>query len=118
MSRARLRSSRPRLAIRIAACTGLALLELAWADDPVVDARALGMAESMVTYCARLDVATAARYQQKAKLLVQGASEEAIAKARKSEAYRAAYDSVTDFTSKIDNRNAKLACTGSANRHK
>jgi hypothetical protein len=118
MSRARIRSGRPRLAIRIAACSCLALPALAWADDPVLDSRALGIAESMVTYCARIDAATAARYQQKAKLLVKGASEEALAKVRKSDAYRAAYDSVTDFTSKIDNRNAKLACTGSADRHK
>jgi hypothetical protein len=81
------------------------------ANEPSVDARALGIAESMLKYCARVDAADAGRWRQQAKQITQGAPEREIARLRASGEYRAAYVSVTDFVGKVATQNAKRACT-------
>jgi hypothetical protein len=52
------------------------------------------------------------------KQLEEGASKEAVAKARKSGEYRSAHDSEVDFISKIDPHNAHKLCSGTAARSK
>jgi hypothetical protein len=44
------------------------------------------------------------------KLLVQGASDQQLARVRSSDEYRKAYDSVVDFVAKIDPHKAKRFC--------
>jgi hypothetical protein len=92
---------------------GIALLlpVAATANEPSVDAHALGIAESMLKYCARVDAADAGRWRQQAKQITQGAPERQIARLRASGEYRAAYASVTDFVGKVATQNAKRACT-------
>lgn len=96
---------------RHVAAIALLLPVAAQADEPSVDAHALGIAESMLKYCARVDAADAGRWRQHAKQIVQGAPQPVIARLRASGEYRAAYASVTDFVGKVATQNAKRACT-------
>jgi hypothetical protein len=67
----------------------------------------------MLKYCARVDAPDAARLQEKVKRLVHGASDAEVARIRSTAEYRTAYDAVTDFVSKVDEHNARQACSGS-----
>jgi hypothetical protein len=91
----------------------LACASLAWADAPPPEARALGITEAILTYCAKADPSAAARYQEQIKLLVQQASEQTLAEVRKSPEYLKAHASVDDFIAKIDPHNAKRVCSES-----
>jgi hypothetical protein len=98
---------------------GAALFPLAHADVPPPDApppyaQALGIYESALKYCGPVDAESAAKLRERIKLLVQDASEDQLTKARDSDAYRKAYDSMEEFVSKVDERNAKHMCSESA----
>jgi hypothetical protein len=96
----------------LAACAGLAVAVCAFAGDaPGPDPRTLGIAESMLSYCAKVDRDTAAGYREKIKHLVQSASEETLAKVRSSSEYLQARASIEDFVAKVDEHNAKRMCT-------
>ena|ERR1700688_116632 len=94
---------------------GLAFGGAALADDsaPALDAKTLGVAEAMVGYCQKADPADAAKYAQLVKQIVNGQSDKVVAAVRQSDAYRQAYDSMTDFVSKVDEHNAKTTCSKS-----
>jgi hypothetical protein len=83
-----------------------------------VDARALGMTEAMLDYCAKNDPSGGAKVKARLKQLVQGASQQALAQARKSTEYHSAHDSEVGFIDKIDPRNAPRLCSGSVARKK
>src|SRR5258706_4443719 len=93
------------------ACTWLAVPLLVHADTPSVNPRALGIVESIVNYCGRLDPAAAVRLREQVKQLAQGASEQQLAEVRNSNEYREAYDSVVEFVAKVDEHNAKRVCS-------
>jgi hypothetical protein len=76
-----------------------------------VNARALGMGEALVDYCAQNDPKGAVKVRARLKQLVQGASREALAAARKSAEYRGAHDSEAGFLSKVDPHNAYRVCS-------
>ena len=78
------------------------------------DARALGLAEASRDYCAKADPPSLAKYQEKIKQLRQGASDDAMAKLRRSDAYRKAHDSMANFIVKVDEHNAKRFCSSPA----
>jgi len=78
-----------------------------------VNARALGMGEALVDYCAQNDPKGAAKVRARLKHLAQGASREALAAARNSADYRSAHDSEADFLSKVDPHNATRVCSAS-----
>ena len=78
------------------------------------DARALGVTEALLDYCAKSDPAGAAKVRNRLKQLTQGASTEALADARKSAEYHSAHDSEADFIGKIEPRNAHRLCSGAA----
>jgi len=99
-------------------CVGLALPPLALADGPPPSAQALAIAESVINYCGPIDPAGADRLRQMIKQLVQGASEQQLAEVRNSDEYRKAYDSVADFVGKVDEHNAKRACSESLAENK
>lgn len=89
----------------------LALTPLAFADTPQPNAHALGVAEGVINYCGPVDPAAAEKVRKVIKQLVLGASEQQLAEVRRSDDYRKAYDSVGDFTAKIDPHNAKRFCS-------
>jgi hypothetical protein len=83
-----------------------------------LDARSLGIAEAVLDYCAQNDPTGGAKVQARLKRLAQGASKEALDKARKSGGYQSAHDSEVDFISKIDPHNAHRLCSETAARSK
>ena len=101
--------------------TGLALQPAAAATHDETDvapaaapnAQTLGIMESALNYCANTDPASAQRLRGLIKQLIEGANDEQLAKVRQSDEYRGTYDSVAQFTSKIEPLNAKKFC-GSA----
>jgi hypothetical protein len=84
--------------------------ETSAAHGAAVNAQVLGTAESALDYCGTKDPAVAERLRLLIKGLVQGVSEEQLAKVRQSDEYRAGYDSVVQSTSKIEPANAKKFC--------
>jgi hypothetical protein len=83
---------------------------LALADEPAPQAQSLATVEAVLEHCAKLIPAAADRYREQAKLLTQGASEEMLAKVRKSEEYRESRDSTLESLAKVGEKEAKKAC--------
>jgi hypothetical protein len=88
----------------------LAALSLAVADGVSPNAHALAVAESALSYCAPLDPAAAEKIRRLITQLAHGANEKQLAELRSDDEYRKTYDSVVEFTGKIDPRNAKRFC--------
>jgi hypothetical protein len=89
------------------------LARIALADEPAVSAQALGTTEATLDFCTQVDPRNADRYQAQIKILAQGASEKALAKVRKSDEYKQAYDSTTEMFAGIKQRDAVRTCTDS-----
>jgi hypothetical protein len=102
---------RPVSWVALLACSWLVAPIGVFADGTGPDARTLGIAEGILSYCSKVDPTTAAEYQERVKQLVQGASDEALAKVRSSEEYQRARASLEDFVSKVDEHNVKRVCS-------
>jgi hypothetical protein len=99
--------------IIVIAAPGLTLAEEAAPDaKPGPNARALGMTEAILGYCAKVDPSAAVKYQERVKLLAQGAGEETLVEVRKSDEYQQGRDSVAELVGKVDEHNAKRVCSG------
>lgn len=97
---------------------GLAV-ESAWAGEAAaVNVQSLGITESVLLFCGPVDPEAAARLKEKIAQLLQGASDDAVAKLRGSDEYRKAYDSVTAFVGSVDQRNARRFCSESLAQNK
>lgn len=83
-----------------------------------LDARSLGMAEALLDYCAKNDPTGAAKVRARLKQLMDGASKQALAEARRSPEYRSAHDSEAGFVGKVEARNAHRLCAQSSARSK
>ena len=83
---------------------------LALADEPAPQAQPFATLEAVLEQCARLLPTAADRFREQAKLLTQGASEEALNKVRKSEEYQAARDSTLESLAKVGEKDSKKAC--------
>ena len=102
---------RPNTALRwMIASFALTVFGSAQADAPALDAQQLGLAESMLKFCGPIDPGASKRLGDKVSQLTKGASEETVSKARESDQYRHAYESVSAFTAQIDAHNAKNFC--------
>ena len=74
------------------------------------NAQTLGIMESALNFCATIDRASAERLRGLIEQSIEGANDEQLAKLRQSDEYRGTYDSVMQFTSKIEPLNAKKFC--------
>jgi hypothetical protein len=97
---------------------GLVFAGSALADGSAPDPGALGTIEALVGYCSKAAPAQAEKYQEQVKQLLKGQSEQEIAGIRGSAEYRKAYDTMAEFVDKVDQRNAKVACSGSVAQSK
>jgi hypothetical protein len=88
----------------------LMLAQPAGAAEPTVSAQALGQAEALLSYCSDIDPAAATKYRERVKLLLQGASEETLAKMRKSDEYQQSHDAMGDLFGKFDPESGRRAC--------
>jgi len=104
-------------AIALVACAWIATPASVFAGAQAPDARQLGVAESLLTYCSKVDPPTADAYRTRIKQLVQGTSEETLVKVRNSDEYRQARASLEDFVSNVNERNAKRMCTNGLKTH-
>lgn len=86
---------------------------LALADEPAPQAQTLATMETILEHCAKLNPAIADQYREQAKLLVQGASDETLAKVRKSDEYQQSRDSTLESLAQVDDQDAKKACAQS-----
>jgi hypothetical protein len=100
----------PGRALLCAALCALGAWSPAFADEPAPNPRELGLAEGLLSYCARVDAGAAERIQEQVKSMVQGISADAVARIRGSDEYHQAYDAVTDFVAKVAAPNAKRPC--------
>jgi len=98
-------------------CSGLAGPMLVQADSPGPDPRVLGITESLLTYCTNADPKSAAKYRERLKRLVGDTREEALAKVRGTDTYHKARQSMDDFIGKVDEHNAKRACSNGLAAH-
>jgi len=87
------------------------LPQFARADGPAPSGQVLGITEALLGYCSKVDPAAANKYQERISLLVRGADEEKVAEVRKSDEYKQAYDSMTEFVGKVADENAKRTCS-------
>jgi len=69
-----------------------------------------GKIEGALDFCAQANPQGAAKYQEKKKDLVQGASEKEVAEARASSEYKEGYDSATEEMSKQPKDQAVKTC--------
>lgn len=75
-----------------------------------IDAHRLGLGESLLKYCERVDPSDAARLRREIAHIWQSASEPQMAEVRNSTEYRSAYAAVTDFVANVDEHNARRPC--------
>ena len=99
---------------RGALAVGAALLaqQATPAGQPEISAQALAATEATLDHCAQVDAKSAALYWEQGKSLVQGVSQDAVAKIRNSDEYRQAYDSTAEMIARVPQAEALNACSG------
>ena len=86
------------------------------ATRSTIDARALGIMEGMLKYCARVDAASVQPLQSRIRMISQGAKDSDVSRVRQSPSYRAAFEAVGAFVEKVDERNASRPCVEAIQR--
>lgn len=89
----------------------LLVMPLTWADGPVLDPRALGLAEGMLGYCNKAAPKDAAKQKERVDQMSQGASPGLLAQLRRTREYRQAFEAEADFAAKVDKHNARSFCS-------
>ena len=78
--------------------------------ESVPNPRTLGIKESILSYCTRVDPSAAATLRQNLDGLLHGSSAATVAALRKTNEYRAGYSAVTNFVGKVEKQNAAKPC--------
>jgi hypothetical protein len=94
------------------------LAQAAGAAEPAPSGQVLGTIEAVISHCSKVDAASAAKYQQQLKLIVQGADEEALAEVRNSDEYKQAYQAATDQLGDATGDEARRNCAKSLAENK
>ena len=92
-------------------CSLLVMPALTWADGPMVDPRALGLAEGMLDYCAKAVPKDAEKQKERVEQMSQGVSPGVLAQLRRTREYRQAFEAEADFAAKVDKHNARSFCS-------
>jgi hypothetical protein len=95
----------------VCCCLSLAIPPLASADLPF-SSETFGRLEGMLSFCSQVNPRAADQYQATAKLLVKNVRPKEISKARASQDYRDAYDSIGAELGKVAKEDALKACSG------
>jgi hypothetical protein len=90
----------------------LAVAKLAIPND------AFGRIEGALDFCAQADPPSASKYQEKKKLLTQGATEKEVAEARESQEYKDGYRQSTDEYTAKPKDEALKACRAAVEEKK
>jgi hypothetical protein len=89
----------------------VAIAPWALAGEPAPDAKSLATIEAILEHCAKVDPADAANYQKRVQLVTQGAGEETLAKARKTDEYLEAHDLTVESLAGVKEPDAKKICS-------
>jgi hypothetical protein len=98
--------------------SAIALSSIAWAEEPLPNARALGTVEALLSFCAKVDSGSAAKYREQLKVITHGATEKVLAEVRKKDDYQQAHALVDESVGKIDQTSAKKVCSESLAENK
>src|SRR5882762_9879789 len=90
--------------------TALVMAPVALAKLPFSNG-ALGKVEGTLDFCAQTDSASAAKYQERKKMLVKDVPEKELAEARASQEYLDAHGEVTAELEKLSKEKVLEACT-------
>jgi hypothetical protein len=96
----------------------VAISQLALAGEPAPDAKSLATIEAIMDHCAEADPAYASNYHERVQLVTQGASEDTLAKVRKTDEYRRAHDSAVESLAKVNEQDAKKICSQALTENK
>ena len=77
---------------------------------PTPSAHTLGVAESLLHYCARVDAKAAVAVRGRIDGMLKGTSAATVAGLRRSPDYQSAYTAVAAFVGKVDPHNAVRPC--------
>jgi hypothetical protein len=94
--------------------TAAAGASAAEAESATPAAHNLGVTESLLTYCTKVDAPSAVKIKLKVKALSDGLSAVALRQMLNSAEYKTAYESVTQFVEKVDPHNAMQPCRQAA----
>ena len=75
------------------------------------DARLLARSDALVSFCTKADPGAATKYKEQGKRIVQGKNAAAVTRVRNGDEYRKAHGLISEFLDKVDERNAKRACS-------
>ena len=98
----------PRLLLWLVA--GVACPSFAWADEPAPSAQTLATVEAILERCAVLSPADAQRYRELVRMIAPGASEDTLAKLRKSDEYRTLHDQMLESLANVGEADARASC--------
>lgn len=92
-------------------CFGAAMVlsQLTMAEP--VSPPSLGQLEGILDFCSKVDSKSAPKYHERAKAMLGETSEKDMAKARKSDDYKKAYDWISEELQKTPKQDATKACT-------
>ena len=79
-------------------------------SDATPNPRTLGVKESILSYCTRVDPSAAVTLREDLNRLLHGSSAVVVAALRKTNEYQAGYSAVTDFVGKVEKQNAAKPC--------
>jgi hypothetical protein len=91
-------------------CAAIAIPQLTVAKLPFTN-DTFGKIEGTLAFCAETDPKAAAKYKERVKPLVQGASEKELAEARQTKEYKEAFDWIHGELGKVPKAQAVKACT-------
>ena len=91
-------------------CAAIAVPQFALAELPLTN-DAFGKIEGTLAFCAEVNPKAAAKYKERAKPFVQGASEKELAEARQTKEYKEAFDWIRGELGKVPKPQAVKACT-------
>lgn len=92
--------------------TQLALAKMPFSNEM------FGKVEATLDYCAHIDSASAARYQQKKKDMVKDVPEEEVAAARKTDEYKKSYDELSAELAKMAKEDVSSGCAAALQSNK
>lgn len=95
-------------------CAAALLPLLAHADESTFDGRVLGATEAVLDYCAKINPGAADQYREQLKVMLHGASDEVLAKARDTDDYKQSRAAAEDSLGKLDESDAKETCAQAA----
>ena len=90
-------------------CAAVILPQLVSAKLPFSNG-AFGKVEGILNYCGKVDSDSAAKYQERAKLLVKDVPEKEVTEARQSAEYKDSYDSISAQLEKTPKDSSVQAC--------